>query len=87
MAVQNPSLPLIESRQILGTRDPAEARHVARLALSQARTCPVCQVSLRHVATLGLELRPRELLERLAPWERDEHSVRLTAAWVVLHAW
>ena len=87
MAVQNPSLPLIESRQILGTQDPAEARHLARLELSQARTCLVCQVLLRHVATLGVELRPCELIDRLAPWERAEHSVRLAAAWIVLHAW
>jgi hypothetical protein len=87
MAVSNPSLSLIESRQILGARDPAEARHLARLEVSQARTCPVCQVSLRHVAALGVELRPCELIGRLAPWERDEHSVRLAAAWIVLHAW
>ena len=82
-----PSLPLIESRQILGTQDPAEARRLARLELAQARLCPVCQVLLRHVTTLGVELRPRELIDRLAPWERDEHSVRLAAAWIVLHGW
>ena len=87
MAVPLPSLPLIESRQILGTQDSAEARRLARLELAQVRTCPVCQVLLRHVSTLGLELRPRELLDRLAPWERDEHSVRLAAAWIVLHGW
>jgi hypothetical protein len=87
MAVPNPSLPLSESRQILGAQDPAEARHLARLELSQARRCLVCQVLLRHVATLGVELRPCELIDRLAPWERDEHTVRLAAAWIVLHAW
>ena len=87
MAVPNPSLPLSESRQILGAQDPAEARHLARLELSQARTCLVCQVLLRHMATLGVELRPCELIDSLAPWERDEHSVRLAAAWIVLHAW
>jgi len=87
MAVPHPSLPLSEARRILGTQDPAEARHLARLELSRARTCLACQVSLRHVSTLGLELRPRELLDRLEPWERDEHSVRLAAAWIVLHAW
>jgi len=87
MAVPHPSLPLSEARRILGTQDPAEARHLARLELSQARTCLVCQVLLRHVATLGVELRPCELIDRLAPWERDEHSVRLAAAWIVLHAW
>ena len=87
MAVPNPSLPLSESRQILGAQDPAEARHLARLELSQARTCLVCQVLLRHVATLGVELRPCELIDRLAPWDRDEHTVRLAAAWIVLHAW
>jgi len=83
----NPSLPLLEARQILGSRDPAEARRFARLELSRARTCPVCQVSVRHVATLGVELRPCELIDRLAPWERDEHSTRLAAAWIVLHGW
>lgn len=87
MAVPNPSLALIESRQILGTQDPAEARHLARLELSEGRTCPVCQVSLRRVSTLGLDLRPCELIDHLEPWERDEHSVRLAAAWIVLHAW
>ena len=87
MTAPHPSIPLIESRQILGTQDPAEARRLARLELSQARGCPVCQVSLRHVLTLGHELRPCELMERLAPWERDEHSARLAAAWIVLHSW
>jgi len=83
----NPSLPLTEAGQILGTRDLVEARRLARLELSQARTCPVCQVFLRHVSTLGAELRPCELLDRLSPWERDEHSVRLAAAWILLHSW
>ena len=87
MTASNPSLPLIEARQILGTQDLAEARRLARLQLAQARTCPVCQVLLRHVATLGAELRPCELIDRLGSWERDEHSVRLAAAWIVLHAW
>ena len=87
MEVPTPSLPLIESRQILGAHDPAEARRLARLELARARTCPVCQVLLRHVSTFGLDLRPCDLNDRLAPWERDEHSVRLAAAWIVLHAW
>jgi len=87
MAVPHPSIPLIESRQILGTPDPAEARRIGRLVLAQARQCPVCQVLTRHLSTLGHELRPCELIERVAPWERDEHSVRLAAAWIVLHAW
>jgi hypothetical protein len=87
MTPPGPSLPLLEAGTILGSRDLAEARRLARRELSAARSCPVCQLVLRHMSMLGLELRPCELIERLAPWERDEHSVRLAAAWTVLHAW
>ena len=87
MAVSDPSLSLSEAAQILGTEDIAEARRAARLELSLARACPVCRVLIRRVALLGLELRARELVERLTPWERDEHSVRLVAALIVLHGW
>ena len=87
MAVSDPSLSLSEAAQILGTEDIAEARRVARLELSLARACPVCRVLMRRVALLGVELRARELVERLTPWERDEHSVRLVAALIVLHGW
>jgi hypothetical protein len=80
-------LSLSEAAQILGTEDIIEARRVARFELSLARACPVCRVLIRRVALLGLELRARELVERLAPWERDEHSVRLVAALIVLHGW
>jgi hypothetical protein len=81
------SLPLSEASQILGTQDLAEARRLARREMSRARRCLVCQVLLHHVANLGVELRPCELIDQLAPWERDEHSVRLAAAWIMLHAW
>jgi hypothetical protein len=87
MEAPPPSLPVIEAVEILGTRDLADARRLARLQLSLARSCPVCRVLIRHVAVQEAELRPRELIDRLAPWERDEHSVRLAAAWIVLHAW
>lgn len=87
MAVSHPSLSLSEAVEILGTEDLAEARRVARLELSLARACPVCRVLVRRLSLLGLEFRARELIDRLAPWERDEHSVRLVAAWIVLHGW
>ena len=87
MAVPLPSLSLSEALQILGTHDLAEARRVARLELSLARACPVCRVLMRRVALPGFELRARQLVDSLAPWKRDEHSVRLVAALIVLHGW
>ena len=85
--VSYPSLPLTEAVEILGTRDLREAQHRARTELCLARWCPVCRLTLRHTPAPGAEFRARELLERLAPWERDEHSLRLIAAWIVLHGW
>ena len=86
-AVSQPSVSLSQAMEILGTRDLADAQHAARLELRLARGCPVCRHLLRQVPSLGPELRAPALLERLEPWERDEHSVRLVAAWVVLHGW
>ena len=73
--------------EILGTEDLADAQHVARIELRLARGCPVCRRVLHQAPSLGLEFRAPALLEQLAPWERDEHSVRLIAAWIVLHGW
>jgi hypothetical protein len=73
--------------EILGTQDLADAQHVARIELRLARGCPVCRRFLRQAPAMLPEFRGPALLERLAPWERDEHSVRLIAAWVVLHGW
>jgi hypothetical protein len=80
-------LSLTQAVEILGTRDLGEAQRVARTELWLARRCPVCRLTLRHTPTPGAEFRAQELLERLAPWERDQHSVRLVAAWIVLHGW
>jgi len=86
-AVPRPSVSLSQAMEILGTRDLADAQHLARIELRLARECPVCRRVLRQAPMLGPEFRAPALLERLAPWERDEHSVRLIAAWVVLHGW
>jgi len=83
----HPSVSLTQAVEILGTWDFEEARHVARRELWLARLCPVCRLALRHPPAPGEEFRARELVERLAPWERDEHSLRLAAAWIVLHGW
>jgi hypothetical protein len=73
--------------EILGTRDLAEAQRLARIELWLARRCPVCRRVLRLAPSFGPEFRARALLERLAPWQRDEHSIRLVAAWIVAHRW
>jgi hypothetical protein len=73
--------------EILGTHDVAEAHHLARITLWLARRCAVCRRVLRQAPAPGAEFHVRELLERLAPWERDEHSRQLIAAWVVIHGW
>ena len=73
--------------EILGTQDLADAQHVARIELWLARECPVCRRLLRQASAMGPEFRVPALLERLAPWERDEHSVRLIAAWIVTRGW
>ncbi|HEY1907051.1 MAG TPA: hypothetical protein VGG91_13475 [Myxococcaceae bacterium] len=78
---------LSQAIEILGTQDLADAQHVARIELRLARECPVCRRLLHHAPALGPEIRAPALLDRLAPWERDQHSVRLVAAWVVLHGW
>ena len=83
----HPSVSLSQAMEILGTQDLADAQHLARIELRLARECPVCRRVLRRAPMLGPEFRAPALLERLAPWERDEHSVRLIAAWVVLHGW
>ena len=73
--------------EILGTDDLGEAQHVAWIELWLARQCPVCRRLMRQMPALGTDLRVRELLERLAPWERDEHSLRLIAAWIATYGW
>ena len=85
--VSQPSVSLSQAMEILGARDLADAQHVARIELWLARQCPVCRCLLRQAPALGREFHAPALLERLTPWERDEHSIRLIAAWVVTHGW
>ena len=77
-------LPLMEAAEILGTEDLGEAQRLARIELRAAALCPVCRLLLRHVSPVTPESRTRDLLERFARWERDDHSMRLVAAWIVL---
>jgi len=83
----HPSVSLTQAVEILGTQDLDEAQQLARRELWLARWCPVCRLMLRHAPAPGSEIGARALLERLAPWERDEHSLRLLAAWIILHGW
>src|SRR5262245_36166243 len=85
--VSLPSVALTQAMEILGAHDLVEAQHLARIELWLVRRCPVCRRVMRQMPLLGAEFRVRELLERLAPWERDEHSLRLIAAWLVTHGW
>ena len=86
--LSHPSLAFIQAAEILGTTDLAEAEYLARRELWLARLCPVCRLArLRHTPSVGSQFRVRDLLEQLEPWERDEHSLRLVAAWIVLHGW
>ena len=87
MEVEHPSQALSEAVEILGARNLADARRLARIELWLARQCPVCRLTLRHARPRGAELRVRELLAQVSPWERDDHSLRLVAAWIVLHGW
>lgn len=80
------SLPLMEAVEILGAEDLGEAQRLARIELWVARLCPVCRLLLRHAPPVTPDSRARELLERFARWERDDHAIRLVAAWIVLRS-
>lgn len=78
------SLPLSEAAEILGAEDLGEAQRLARIELWFARLCPVCSLLLRHAPSVTSESRAWELVERFERWERDDHAMRLAAAWIVL---
>jgi len=85
--VSHSSVSLTQAAEILGTPDLGEAQRLARIELWFARLCPVCRLTLRHLPAPGDPVLAREFVDRLAPWERDEHSLRLIAAWILLHGW
>lgn len=78
------SLPLSEAAEILGAEDLGEAERLARIELWFARRCPVCRLLLRHAPSVTPESHAWELVQRFERWERDDHAMRLAAAWIVL---
>jgi len=74
----------VEAVEILGAEGLGEAHRLARIELLVARLCPVCRLLLRHAPLVTPDSRAWELVERFERWERDAHTMRLAAAWIVL---
>jgi hypothetical protein len=76
---------LKEAFTMLGARSMSEARSIARLEILSARECVCCRWFLLRASRATATTSPRALVEQLDPWERDEHSLRVAAAWILLH--
>ena len=75
---------LTEAARVLGAEDIREARRLARIELWSAPHCMTCRWFLLRAPAVSQDANPRELLESFDVWERDEHSLRLAASWIVL---
>ena len=64
--------------------DAREARRVARLELWAAARCVACRWFLLQAPAVTHAMHPRDVVATFDPWERDEHTLRLAAAWIVL---
>jgi len=80
----SPPAPLTDAERVLGVRDSREARQVARLELWAAARCVACRWFLLQAPPVTHETHPRDVFATFDPWERDEHTLRLAAAWIVL---
>ena len=77
-------VPLTDAQRLLGVSDAREARRVARLEFWAAARCVACRWFLLHAPAVAHTMHPRDLFATFDPWERDEHTLRLAAAWIVL---
>jgi hypothetical protein len=75
---------LTEAARVLGAEDMREARRLARIELWSAPHCMTCRWFLLRAPAVSQDANPRELLESFDVWERDDHSLRLAASWIVL---
>ncbi len=75
---------LTEAAAALGASSLREARRLARTELRAARDCVSCRWFLLNAPRVTSMASPRALVEQLDPWERDEHVLRLAAAWILL---
>lgn len=75
---------LTEAAAALGASSSTEARRMARAELRAARDCVSCRWFLVHAPRVTSMTSPRALVEQLDPWERDEHVLRVAAAWILL---
>jgi hypothetical protein len=77
-------VPLTDAERLLGASDAREARRLARLELWAVSGCVTCRWFLVQAPTVSHRMHPRDLFATFDPWERDEHTLRLAAAWIVL---
>ncbi len=75
---------LTEAAAVLGASSRREARRIARAELRAARYCVSCRWFLLHAPRVTSMASPRAVVDQLDPWERDEHILRLAAAWILL---
>jgi hypothetical protein len=75
---------LTSAARFLGARTCREARRLARLELWAVSGCVTCRWFVLHLPPVISTTHPRDLLQHLDPWERDEHALRVAAAWIVL---
>ena len=75
---------LTEAARALGASSLREARRLARTELRAARECVSCRWFVLHAPRVTSMASPRALVEQLDPFERDEHILRVAAAWILL---
>jgi hypothetical protein len=75
---------LTPAAEALGAGTLREARRLARAELRAARACTSCRWFLLHAPRVTSMASPRALVDQVLPWERDEHLLRLAAAWILL---
>jgi len=86
LARHSATVPLTDAEQVLGARDAREARRLARLEIWAASRCVACRWFLLQAPRVTRATHPRDVVATFDPWERDEHTLRLAAAWIVLKA-
>ena len=85
LGAAHPRPPLTPAALLLGASSLREARRIARLELWAVSGCVTCRWFVFQLPPVLSTTDPRDLLVRSDPWERDEHALRIAAAWVVLH--
>jgi len=82
--VHRRELALTAAERLLGAQTRSEARRMARLELWAVSGCVTCRWFVLQLPPVTSTTQPRDLVDAVDPWEKDEHALRVAAAWIVL---